>query len=513
MIISKVKIEKFRKFSNVEFSLGKKITIIAGQNGTMKTTLLGLIGHPFSLTNKEYEIHKARTIDGYAFGSKFNEKLVLSHIHENAGDHRYTLYFTNNDIYSGKDFYSAKTIARRENGKLPGLRIWSAVGNEKGMNFVQIPVIYLSLKRLVPVGEEKAKTSNSKLSSDEIELFKSFHNEILLLGDTIEDIEYVKSSNKSSLGVKTAIYNSLTNSAGQDNVGKILLAILSFGRLQKEYPNDYKGGILLIDELDATMFPRSQEQLIKSLFHFSTKYKIQIICTTHSLSTLNAVMDKKYAQDSAVLYLRARSTGIIVDENPPYDKIRDDLTVSVSSKAVPQKIRLYCEDNEAFVFFSGLIPQEYKSRLTMMKKVRLGAGNLLELSRKKIPEFCSNIVVLDGDQNPKHRPPNFCILPGDGLSPEKMFFQFLKKLPDIDEFWDKPVGGYSQQVCFRDYTGQNPNNREEFKKWFNTQARSRHWGRGCIKLINRWKKDNEAIAEAFIKQFVTVFEYVAKLHP
>ncbi len=512
MIISKVKIEKFRKFNNIEFNLGKKITIIAGQNGAMKTTLLGLIGHPFSLNNKKYEIHKARTIDGYAFGSKFSDKFVISHIHENAGDHRYTLYFTGKDVYYGKDRYAAKSIARKVGGELQGLRIWSAEGNEENMGYVQVPVIYLSLKRLVPIGEEKATASNPKLSDDEIELFKSYHNEILLLDDDLKSVEYVKSSNKSSLGVKTATYDSLTNSAGQDNIGKILLSILSFKRLQDEYPNDYKGGILLIDELDATMFPRSQEKLIKSLFHFSAKYNIQIICTTHSLSTLNAVMDKKYANDRAVLYLRARSTGIIVDENPPFDQIRNDLTVSVSPKVTPQKIRLYCEDSEAFVLFAGLIPREYKSRLMPMKMVKLGAGNFLDLARKKIPEFCSNIVVLDGDQKPKRRPPNFCILPGDGLSPERMFFQFLKKLSDADDFWDSALAGYSKQVCFSDYSGHTPKDRDEYKKWFNTQAQSKHWGKGCIKLINRWKKDHTEIVDAFVKQFVTAFEYVAKLH-
>lgn len=43
MIIDKIHIAKFHGFKDVGFSLGKNITIIAGQNATQKSTLLGLM--------------------------------------------------------------------------------------------------------------------------------------------------------------------------------------------------------------------------------------------------------------------------------------------------------------------------------------------------------------------------------------------------------------------------------------------------------------------------------------
>lgn len=49
MIIDRIDIAKFHGFKDVGFKLGTNITIIAGQNGTQKTTLLGLLGQPFSL--------------------------------------------------------------------------------------------------------------------------------------------------------------------------------------------------------------------------------------------------------------------------------------------------------------------------------------------------------------------------------------------------------------------------------------------------------------------------------
>ena len=43
MKITKIHIEKFRGFKNENLSLGSLLTGIAGQNGTQKSTLLGII--------------------------------------------------------------------------------------------------------------------------------------------------------------------------------------------------------------------------------------------------------------------------------------------------------------------------------------------------------------------------------------------------------------------------------------------------------------------------------------
>lgn len=47
MLITKVHIEKFRGFHDQEFEVGSMLTAIAGQNGTQKSTLLGMITQTF----------------------------------------------------------------------------------------------------------------------------------------------------------------------------------------------------------------------------------------------------------------------------------------------------------------------------------------------------------------------------------------------------------------------------------------------------------------------------------
>lgn len=62
--------------------------------------------------------------------------------------------------------------------------------------------------------------------------------------EQLSSVDYVNSPNKDTLAVTTQDYDWNTNSAGQDNIGKILLAILSFKRLKEKYPQAYKGGLL-----------------------------------------------------------------------------------------------------------------------------------------------------------------------------------------------------------------------------------------------------------------------------
>ena len=505
MIISKVHIERFRKLRNIEFTLGAKITVIAGQNGTMKSTLLGLIGQPFSMKSENNPMANSSTIDGTMFESKFSDKFKFSSAFDLPGEHEWSVY-VNDSIY-GKEIFTAISISRNEKSSPDAIRIWSKEGRSKGMGYIQCPVIFLSLKRLLPVGEEKKLTTNNiQLTDDEKDFFQNYHNRILLLAETLTAVEHIKSSNKNSLGAKTAEYDILTNSSGQDNVGKILMAILSFKRLKEAFPNDYKGGILLIDELDATMFPAAQEKLFEALFRFASDYSLQIILTTHSPYVIKSALSDKYRRDSNLLYLRMRAQGIILSENPEFKEIEADLNVTVLAKNTQKRIRLYCEDNEAFIFLSNLIPNGYKSKLEFMREVSLGGDNLKELARKKVPEFIQSIVVLDGDKQNK-RCKNFCSLPGNGLSPEKLFFRFLKSLPDDDIFWDPSIGGYHKQICFRDFGTNEPQNREEFKKWFNAQIP--FWGRNCSKLVSRWKRDNKIEVASFQEEFTSSFFHVS----
>ena len=74
MIIKSIEIEKFRAFEDVSFCLGRRITAIAGRNATQKTTVLGMIGQPFTIS-KGHPMYGCKTIDGYNFRSQLKKNL------------------------------------------------------------------------------------------------------------------------------------------------------------------------------------------------------------------------------------------------------------------------------------------------------------------------------------------------------------------------------------------------------------------------------------------------------
>ncbi len=507
MIVEKLYVERFRKLIDLEIPLGNKVTVIAGQNGTLKTTLLGMIAQPFSLKNEMTPFSKERTIDGQKYESKFKEKFKISMKYDKPKEHKWRLYIPNNDIYD-KDYIELESISRKEKGKKEDLRFWSTEGRQKGMGYVQCPVIYLSLKRLIPIGEEDISLKEVNLSKEDSEFFKKYHNEILCLRENITNIENVSSLNKSSLSPITEKYDGNTISAGQDDIGKILMAILSFKKLKEKYPNEYKGGLLLIDEIDATLFPAAQQKLTEALYSFSTKFDLQIIFTTHSLDVIKtALLDKyNYRDDTKVIYLSQKDGNIMRYINPNYEEILADLNIIVNnSKRKDRKLRVYTEDDEAKKIAKSLLGRKYTKYLDFME-VTLGCENYKELIRKKVPEFTDNIIILDGDTKMPKNDCNVIQLPGKS-SPEFIFYDYLYNLSDIDEFWDTDLGGYNKQVCFKDYTSK-PDNRVDFKKWFRQQEI--YWGTNCNKLITRWKKDNTEEVDKFILSFVEKYNNVAE---
>lgn len=97
---------------------------------------------------------------------------------------------------------------------------------------------------------------------------------------------------KSGIGVNTEQYDYLTNSSGQDNLGQILLAILSFKKLREDQGEQWHGGMLLIDEIDATLHPAAQSKLITLFLQEARDNGFQIVVTTHSLSFLRDICTK-----------------------------------------------------------------------------------------------------------------------------------------------------------------------------------------------------------------------------
>lgn len=519
MIIDKILIKRFRGFRNVEFKLGSSLTIIAGQNGTQKTTLLGILSQPFSITDKNNSLYGEKPLCGGSFKSAFAEKFKLSDKFDKPKEHEWSLI-----LKKEEEPFTIESIDRNDKKNPNTIRFWRKGDRSKGSGYIQLPVIYLSLKRLLPIGEdiELEESQEISLTQDEATFYQDWHNKILIVQEKVNETNYLTSNQKNTLGVTTDLYDWKQNSAGQDNIGKILLAILSFKRLKDKAPDTYKGGILAIDEVDATLFPASQIKLLGAFRNFSAKYNIQIILTTHSLTVLEDACifqgKCKIQGQTKVVFLEKKNKKVEVIENITFESIRHKLNVTIGvSKDI--KIPVFTEDREGEIFLKALL----KRRITNLKfyNCKFGYSNLIELAQKKTPGFVfpNSIIFLDGDVSaiPRitgklRKLKNFLILPGND-SPERLLATFLFDLNDDSPVWSNINDNFTKQYCFKDITYdeiKNPSQRKKAKEWFNSHIKI--WGRNATKVINPWISVNEEIVDSFIHDFINIYNKMAKEH-
>lgn len=499
MGIIKIEIDRFRALKNISFNIGNKLTAIAGKNGTLKTTTLGIIGQPFSLQNSDIPMYGEETIDGYNFKSQFSEKFKLSTDKDKPGEHLWRLYLTP-DIYSNDSGIFELESIYRDKGKKQ-IRFWSTKGKDKGTGYLQYPVVFLSLKRLYPIGENKTVELNDyNLSLEEKEILIKWYKEIFTdINRNDFDIKKIKTSSKNSTSISTNEIDPITISAGQDNIGKILLTILSFKRLKDKYPFDYQGGLILIDELEATLHSSALRKLLKILIKSAGDYKLQIIFTTHSEDiVIKELLSAKYSNDNTILYFKKVDDEVKVYENElSLDQIKSDLGSEIINSD-DTKIRIYTEDDVGMRIVKCLLPNDKKKKFDFIN-LNLGEGEYKNLLDHKCKDFLNSIIIVDGDQwnNKsllKHK--NVITLPGKHL-PEKFLYDFLYNLPENDEYWNTKPGGYDKPICF--YNHPNAHCKEQYKEWFTQQQQ--HFGKGLSRLMNRWKKSNPELHNKFIRDF------------
>jgi len=509
MKIRKIYIKKFRGFKDISFTVGSCLTAITGQNGTQKTTILGLLTQPFTITDDTNPIKNEKPLTGGNFKSAFSEKFKLSEKSDIPGAHEWSLYL--DDV---KEPFTLVSIPRDKKDKT--IRFWRKGTKEKGSGYLQLPVIFLSLKRLIPIGEDgDLDVGSISLTKEEVKFCIKYHKKILLLQDDIQKTEYLESKIKNTLGVNTKAYDWRQNSAGQDNIGKILLAILSFKRLKEKYPQHYKGGILAIDELEATLYPASQEKLVEFLSEQASLLDLQIFFTTHSLEILKK-LEVNSGLKNKIVFFEKVNNNFIPHDDYSYNDIKDILMVTSSTKTKIEKVRVFCEDEEGRVFLKQILG----TRITKYLKfdgLNLGGQGYIKLVKHKFHpfNFPNSLIILDGDMKAKipKRFQHILALPGK-LSPERELANFLNLLDDTDPFWKSIGKHYTKQVCFRNYTFEEilevkKKSREKAKKWFNEQKR-KYWGRNAHKAINYWMKQNKKLIKSFREEFIRRYNLVAE---
>lgn len=230
-----LKIIQFRAFSpNTEIKIGQNLTIIAGQNGTAKSTILGMICQPLGFTKADsiytgvYEgvnCKDHKTIGGNAFSAKYSEVFRISGKYDRAGEHRYQMHIDGEHINTEKLPDSSLLVESEKRDKEKIRFVTNSKNREKGAGNFPHPIIYIGLKRLRPLADFSLDQLSSKhtLTNADAAYFKEKYSEIFvdLNGVNPQKVE-TKNFKGNYLSIETDAYDSEGASAGQDNIGQII---------------------------------------------------------------------------------------------------------------------------------------------------------------------------------------------------------------------------------------------------------------------------------------------------
>lgn len=438
--LKKLVIEHFRALHDVEIEFGDHITVVCGKNGTSKSSILGVAAQIFSF-EKDYtkdEDLSFRPIAGGSFKSQYSEHFRISQKFDVPGSMVVNIEL--HDGYANQAASAKLELMKRGKSPRPVVRNNSTAIGNTSRNFTH-PVIYLSLKRLFPIAARNCEISDFEYLEKHKQEFIKLTNELLNRNSSHA------TGTDGTIGSAVAHgpnYDHESVSAGEDNAGQIILALMSFRKLKEEYP-EYKGGLLLIDEADAGLFPTAQVNLLKILDRECKSLNLQVVMTSHSPVLIEYAFEQSQRPHSKryrTVYLSNTYGDVQVMHDWSWVQISADIntkTIAASSGALLPTVNIYFEDMEAADLLAALmIRQPIKKFTTPMMGVTLGCGNYLELIRKKVPEFSEkSIVCLDADAAQLIKGKNLktvVLLPGS-LPPDQLIFEHLYNLPANHEFW------------------------------------------------------------------------------
>lgn len=352
-------IENFRNFRDNSFELGKKLTIISGQNGVGKSNIVSLIASSSGVNTKSMlgSNFQPEFTDFFNIDAEENYeeyKLYLTYVDDNGEDALTKRLAFKNDTKTGRGI---RIIPRTTNVGQENCTIKEAEEKAKlnygvgGAGRVKIPTIYLSLSRLYPLGEQKEKVKISKISKKNMfyqkradEKYKEWYNYVVpnsIANDAILSIIEKNTCSRSSLHMDIVNTPILSQSIGQDNVGNIISALVDIFVLSNQ--DNYVGALLCIDEIDVSLHPDTQIRLLDLFDKLADELSIQFVVSTHSLSVLKETIKKeeKNKRDYRVVYIKNPLAPYVTDSHT-YELLEADMFGSI--RFDKPKVRVYFED-------------------------------------------------------------------------------------------------------------------------------------------------------------------------
>lgn len=450
-MINYLKIKHYRKLKDIEIDLSKSINIISGTNGTCKSSILYMVSNAFQevkttsiwLKNKDV----IKNIKGVNNGINLKiESLTRGDEKYNdpAQGERGPLFTCEYEDGIKLEFRRHNTTSDDKN-RFALKPYYKRGANEK---LPQMPVLYLGLSRLYAYGEYPSDVAQIKkqLPADYFEIIRELYKKftgITIANEQTQEMGNIKK--RTSFSTDFDGIDSNTISSGEDNLLILLTAIVSLRYYYENIDSQHKTeSILLVDEIDATLHPAFQNRLLDLMDEYTSKYKIKLICTSHSLSLLEYAFQKK----CNVIYLLDNITSVLQMEDADIYKIKMYLhNQSKEDIYISRSIPIFTEDAEARLFLRCIFDSFERKGTGTFSQVRslfhfveanISGDALVNIfsDDKLLRSTMRSICIVDGDKKAQHKLENYTIaLPGD-KSPEELIFEYANELYlQDDAFW------------------------------------------------------------------------------
>lgn len=519
-----IEIDNFRMMVNQQFNLARNITVVSGRNGTMKSTLMGLIAQPFRTDHIN--------ILGMRMETKFSEVFKLSS-KTDLTTYLYHIKMIIDDNLSIKEpipLYYDSTGNRHR--LVPS-------GRNKGDGYFNLPSVYINLKRLYPLVDlEQLITQEINYEENEKAFIAKLYEQVLLKSEyaKFENYSVTGKVKKNPIGPKDSIYDVTSISSGEDNLGFFANVLISFMRVYRE--NKRKSietltGILSIDEFEASLHPISQLNLFNFLLAWSQKYNVKIVLNTHSLYLIDEALkmkDKIEHNHIKVNFITNRFSSegkLSIVENPEYRLAKEELTLS-PDKQTPTltKVIVLCEDDVAKEYIKVIIGRKLVKYCEFQHQINSdqnGTGfKMLVNLAKNYPKLMIDsriLIVLDGDvqkSDLKFKNSNRCFITptiNNSMLPlEKELANYILNLQQEDDFFihfRKTKEMFKQELsqCGIPLNSDNVAREsiESYKKWF------KRIGKQSFNVYRNYMiRSNKSVFKDFIEDFKRMVNYVLK---
>ncbi|WP_418338423.1 AAA family ATPase [Pseudomonas citronellolis] len=450
--IAGIDIKAFRSISNQQIKLGSHITVLSGRNGSLKTSIMGLIAHPFT----------SEAVDAFKKPLKtmLSEVFKLSPTHDQA-DYDYDLI-----LETGDNQFLREPVRIYWVGDQTNRHRVVVSGSEKGDGNFSYNTSFLNLKRLYPLVDANAKlvtNTDYPLDEQESKELKDFYEHVFPSShySTFGGVYKAKYKTTYAPTGEGSKYDWHTISSGEDNLGAIFNRLLGFQRAYTK-GHAHGNGVMCIDEFESSLHPVAQLCLFEYLYRWAGKYKVQVVISTHSLGLISDIYQKHSADMASgrisinfVSKSLAAKGALPILHNPPYSLAYKELTLRDPEEATAaRKIKILCEDDIAVHYAKRLIKSS-----TVLKSIEFFSSldstnpkpGMSYTELKPLATICARFpILLDGAMAlldpdvPKSFTDKiknkdlFMLLPDpDNLAIERRMVAWIISLDNGDDFFKK----------------------------------------------------------------------------